>query len=94
MLGGGASFPRLLLPPLFWPLPGALMLSGAPPTLGLYRGLRAENDTQIFGTLRARLKRGKQVVTVKYSHFLARSEKGAFAPLPFVTWTEMNNPPI
>ena len=47
------------------------MLSGAPPTLGLYRGLGAENDTQIFGTLRAGLKRGKQVVTVKYSHFLA-----------------------
>ena len=53
MLGGGASFPRLLLhtpPPLFWPLPGALMLSGAPPPLGSDRGLRAQSDTQIFGT--------------------------------------------
>ena len=47
--------------------------------------------------LNAGLKGGKQVVTVKDSHFSApalRKELLSVPSFPFVTWTEMNKPSI
>lgn len=95
MLGGGASFPRLLLPP--------------PPFLAPAWGFDVIQCTAYVGFIPWALRRERYTAIWQFICQFEEREAGghgegfplltpavrrAFALLPFVIWAEMNNPPI